>query len=231
MRTKLYVGTRRSEELEEYFVYFLKIGAIILSVVTMIVLYLGERNEKSLDEMYGETTSYTLTQKQLSLDELMWRYIDSLPLPKEEVESQEISIEYVSNQVIPNYTEEDIYLLAQLMYAEEEGFLSEYQEDPEKVEEVFKLCGSAVLRRVQHQYLGSTTIRDVIFKDGQYADRTLIILEEGQEVPELVYSWAEDLLVFGPIGPKGMIYQSESKQGEEYKQIGNQIFGIEPKYN
>lgn len=50
-------------------------------------------------------------------------------------------------------------------------------------------------------------------------------------MPDIVYTWAEELLRKGPIGPNNLIYQSESQQGEEYELIDNQYFGIEPKYS
>ena len=123
-------------------------------------------------------------------------------------------------------------LLAQLMYAEEGVFITKYYDkDPKKVERVFKLAGSVVLRRKENGYMDAKTIHDVIYSKGQYHSKTKQRIEKGQDVPDMVYDWAEDLLVDGAIGPKGLMYQAEFMQGKLYEKIWNQIFCVDAKYN
>ena len=131
----------------------------------------------------------------------------------------------------PEYNETDLELLAQLMYAEEGVLLAKYDKEPEKVERVFKLAGSVVIRRMENNYLGATTLKEVVYTKGQYALQTLEKVSQGQDVPSIVYVWAKELLTEGPIGPKGLIFQAEFEQGEVYDRIYNQVFGVETKYN
>ena len=116
------------------------------------------------------------------------------------------------------------------MIAEEEEFLSMLEQNPKIVERVFKLAGSVVIHRADNNYRGATTIQEVVFSKGQYANRTLEKVTEGQEIPDIVYEWAEELLENGAIGPNNLIYQSETLQGNRYEVIGNQYFGTEPSY-
>ena len=119
------------------------------------------------------------------------------------------------------YTEEDIDLLARLMYAEVGVFLKTMNE--EDAMEAFLLTGSVVLNRWKNPYFGWDDLEAVIYADGQYQ-----CVRNGSinnNPPEEVYEWAEELLQSGPIGPDNMIFQSTLKQGTStYKKIGNTYF-------
>lgn len=147
---------------------------------------------------------------------------------QEEKESQEEEIEEEVFEEKP-INQNDKELLAQLMYAEEGVYLQKYKDDPEKAEKVHKLAGSVVIHRMENHYMGVETIEDVIYAKGQYHTQTQKRVTNGQDVPEIVYEWAEELLTDGALGPEGLIYQSEFKQGRVYTQIGNQFFGVEEK--
>lgn len=147
---------------------------------------------------------------------------EAIPVIIETTQIQEDIIEIKENEKNAGYTEEDVELLARLMYAEE-GVLLQRQ-SMENAELAHKLCGSVVLHRTKRNYLGASTIKETIYAKGQYADTTLQKLDV-QEAPEIVKQWAEELLSEGSIGPENMIYQSEFPQGEVYIQIDNQYFG------
>ena len=116
------------------------------------------------------------------------------------------------------YCSNDIKLLANIMYIEEE----EYQDDLD-AELVFKMAGSVVLNRMLSD-LFPNTIEGVIYQEGQYAQETLDKIGNVY-IPEKVYMWAEDLLRDGPIGPENLVFQSQFEQGDQvYWTYGNQIF-------
>ena len=116
------------------------------------------------------------------------------------------------------YSSNDIDLLANLMYIEEE----QYQND-EDAELIFKMAGSVVLNRMESD-LFPNTIEGVIYQEGQYSQETLDKIGNVY-IPEKVYMWAEDLLKNGPLGPENMVFQSEFNQGDQiYWTYGNQIF-------
>lgn len=204
--------------------------AVIFVIVTIGVLYWGEKNVQALEQIEENSDidkSYIYAERQ-PLKECVKEYIDSLPMPNMEIYEEPIIIQ--EEESYYNYTEEDIEFLAQTMFAEEEGFLRQLEDNPELVERVFKLAGSVVIHRADNNYRGATTIQEVVFTEGQYAKRTQQKVTEGQEMPDIVYIWAEELLSNGPIGPHNLIYQSESQQGDSYDMIGNQFFGKEPNY-
>lgn len=210
---------------------------ILLEVVLAILLIMSVRSAKELQLLEENVESFPIYEERIPVRESEKRYIESLPLPEEtEYAAQELVIEETvpqenseDNQIL-GYTSNDIYILAQIMHAEEGVFFREYSTDPEKVERVHKLAGSVVLHRLENHYMGSSTILEVLYAPSQYDLQTVNRVEEGQDIPEIVYQWAEDLLRDGPLGPRGLIFQSEFNQGEVYEEIGNQKFGIDPRY-
>ena len=122
----------------------------------------------------------------------------------------------------------DVDLLANIMYAEEGVFI---ENDPENAEIAHKLCGSVVLHRMEVNFGGATTMEEVLNAENQYAGATKRRIRNGQEIPEVVYKWAEELLTTGPIGPRNMVYQAQFKQGKVYDKIGNQYFCISDKFS
>jgi len=119
-----------------------------------------------------------------------------------------------------DYTEEDVMLLAQVMYAEVGIFLQTQTEEDAKRAHI--LTGSVVINRVRTGIWGDT-IKDVIYAPGQYQ-----CVDDGNinnEPPEEVIKWAEILLEYGPEGPDDMIFQSQFEQGTStYDKIGNTYF-------
>lgn len=203
----------------------IKIGTVILSIVAVIALYKGEQVLKEANEVLARCEQNSSYVETLSVEEQFWKYIDSLEVPEQ---VQEVVNEITSVE----YTQKDVELLAQLMYAEEGIFFRNYSENPQEVERVHKLAGSVVLHRAEIGYRGEKTVKGTIYSKGQYAEQTLDRVTQGQDIPEIVYTWAEELLLKGALGPRGMIYQAEFEQGDEtYDEIGNQYFCIESKYN
>lgn len=208
--------------------------AVALIFIGIGVLYWGEKNIQALELIAEnpEVDKEYIYSERKSVDECMKEYIDSLPIPAIEIEYEiETNIDTVetNEQAYMLYTEEDVEFLAQTMYAEEGIFFAKYKDDLELVEKVHKLAGSVVIHRADNEYRGATTIQQVVFTEGQYAKQTLEKICEGQEMPDIVYVWAEELLRDGPIGPNNLIFQSEFEQGDKYGEpIGNQYFGTDP---
>lgn len=124
-----------------------------------------------------------------------------------------------------NYTEEDLELLARLMYAEVGVFIETLPE--EEAREAHILTGSVVLNRVRVQLGGAQTIEEVIYYHigDTYQYGCVVNGTINNEPPEVVYEWAREILENGPQGPSDMIYQATFRQGTStYTQIGNTYF-------
>lgn len=208
------------EERDSVIEHLVRIGTDILPIVAILFLCItwliiqvdiwklgvGANNDTEVNtEIYAE---------RIPVKEMMDYYIASLPIPEETLE--------ISSQ--QSYTEEDVELLARLMYAEVGVYIYKFPED--EAEYIHKLTGSVVIHRKNMNYRNAETIQDVIHDDGQYA-----CVDNGsinQEVPEIVYEWAEELLRDGPIGPENMIFQAQFEQGSaRYDHVGNQYFCLE----
>ena len=146
----------------------------------------------------------------------------------QKLDNMEVKEQEITASGINPYTREDVNLLAKIMYAEEGVFFGQYYAtEPEKVEETFKLAGSVVLNRQKYHYMDAITIKDVLYSKGQYANATIRNVNSNQDIPDLVYVWAEDLLKTGPIGPEGLVYQAQFIQGDMvYKHNWNQYFCV-----
>ena len=104
-----------------------------------------------------------------------------------------------------DYTDEDVEILAGVMYGE--NYISGTYE--------MMLTGSVVLNRVVDIRFPNTIKKVVYQKDGkyeQYAPRTKNLLGS-DEVPKICYTLARILLEYGSIAPKNVIYQAHFKQG------------------
>lgn len=225
---------RRRNRITRILERFLTKLAVVFVFIGIGVLYWGEKNIQALALIAEnpEVDKEYIYAERKPVDECVKEYIDSLPMPEMEIEYEiETNIDTTENneQVYMPYTEEDVEFLAQTMYAEEGKFFAIYKDNLELVEKVHKLAGSVVIHRADNEYRDATTIQQVVFTKGQYAEQTQERVREGQEMPDIVYVWAEELLRDGPIGPNNLIYQSESQQGDQYGEpIGNQYFGTEP---
>ena len=71
------------------------------------------------------------------------------------------------------------------------------------------LTGSVVLNRAYYCSWCPDTIEGVLFQKGQYASHTVNNLKSCK-IPDKVQQLAEYLLIFGPICPKNVIYQSQN---------------------
>ena len=128
------------------------------------------------------------------------------------IEPEIIEVEVIKEVEVPattwsyDYTQEDIDILAAVMYGEEH---------PDRYE--MMLAGSVVLNRVKDPRFPDT-IKEVVYQiDGpfeQYAPRTKGFI--GKDLPEECYRLAEILLRYGPIAPGEVIYQAHFNQGEVF---------------
>ena len=128
------------------------------------------------------------------------------------IEPEIIEVEVIKEVEVPaptwsyEYTQEDIDILAAVMYGEEH---------PDRYE--MMLAGSVVLNRVKDPRFPDT-IKEVVYQiDGpfeQYAPRTKGFI--GKDLPEECYRLAEILLRYGPIAPGEVIYQAHFNQGEVF---------------
>lgn len=211
-------------------------GIVTLISAVMILLLMavnGDQKLKLLEETLIQGNS-SLVCERIPVKDCMKHYIDTLPIPEqevldetEEVESVTIAVEKASARVEEveaertGYTvcEDEVLLLARLMHAEE-GVLR-VKLPYEDAKKAHMLCGSVALNRLNMHYLGDTTITEVIYAPGQYE----CIKNLNQAVPEETIEWARELIENGPIGPSNMIYQAEFEQGSStYAHIGNQYF-------
>lgn len=209
---------------------YIEMILLLLVVIMMFTFGKNEAIKKVNMTSYADKISITGNLKHVVESSYHIKKLSFLGVEKAEVLVREIDIVGEKNNSL-KYNPTDKEILAQLMYAEEGVFLNKYEEKPEEVERVFKLAGSVAIRRMEHNYKGAESLADVVYTEGEYAFQTVQKVRQGQDVPTIVYVWAEELLVEGPIGPKGLIYQAQFEQGEVYDRIGNQIFGIDPKYN
>lgn len=128
------------------------------------------------------------------------------------IEPEIIEVEVIKEVEVPaptwsyEYTQEDIDILAAVMYGEEH---------PDRYE--MMLAGSVVLNRVKDSRFPDT-IKEVVYQiDGpfeQYAPRTKGFI--GKDLPEECYRLAEILLRYGPIAPSEVIYQAHFNQGDVF---------------
>ena len=202
------------EERENVIEHLVRIGivAILLLCITWLIIQV-DTWKLGVGTNDDTEINTEISVERIPVAEMMDYYIASLPVPEEILE--------ISSQ--QSYTQEEVELLAKLMYAEVGIYLYKFTED--EAEYIHKLTGSVVIHRRNMNYRKAETIQDVIYDDGQYACVDNGSIE--QEVPEIVYKWAEDLLRDGPIGPENMIYQAQFKQGsKEYDHVGNQYFCV-----
>ena len=140
-----------------------------------------------------ETLNYVISEKMSMLEE-------------NEEYLEEIS-EYVFNgEWNYEYTQDDIDILAAVMYGEE--YPNRYE---------MMLAGSVVLNRVLSPDFPNN-IHDVVYQKSekyeQYAPRTKGFI--GKELPEECYRLAEILLQYGPIAPRSVVYQAHFNQGRVF---------------
>lgn len=106
-----------------------------------------------------------------------------------------------------DYTQEDVNILAAVMYAE----------NYESGRWEMMITGSVVLNRVLSRIFPNS-IYEVVYqiddKYEQYAKRTKNLI--GTQLPEECYELAEILLKYGPVAPPDVLYQAHFKQGPTF---------------
>ena len=114
------------------------------------------------------------------------------------------------------YTEEDIKILAGVMYAE--NYVSGRWE--------MMLTGSVVLNRVLSDKFPNT-IKDVVYQSNgkyeQYAGRTKRLIGSDEVKPEC-YELAKILLEYGPVAPPEVVFQAHFNQGNVYWEYNGEQF-------
>lgn len=133
----------------------------------------------------------------------------------ENEESEEIKEPYF------NYTEEDVYLVGNMTFHEENILFCKVSE--EKAIRATRLAASCLVNRAKMNYFGfGRTIQSQI-KPSQYASFSKITATKQKDVPDIFYEIAEDIMKNGPEVSERLVFQSEFKQGDSN--------GIEPIYN
>ena len=167
------------------------------------------REHKDNEERLANELADAIQQRSELEEELFAEKARKLELKPEIVEVEvikEIEVEVPVPAWNYEYTQEDIDILAAVMYGEE--YPNRYE---------MMLAGSVVLNRVKDPRFPDT-IKAVVYQfDGQYeqyAPRTKGFI--GKDLPEECYRLAEILLRYGPIAPGEVIYQAHFNQGEVF---------------
>lgn len=128
-----------------------------------------------------------------------------------------------SNEDYYTYTEEDVHMLGDLMYAGTEGALEGVSE--KNKERAMKLWGQVALN--WKNLYSDKKLEDVIFSQ--------IYNQETQDkignidTPKKVYKWAEELLQDGSYAPGNLLhaFNAPDEDYEEYDHIGNIYFYLD----
>lgn len=161
--------------------------SFLLTVVTSLIAYTGLKDR----EAYIVYKDLNNTGYELNLEE-----VEAMASPKN------IEVAKTVELVEDNISEEDIDLLARLLFAEAG---SDWISD-----DTIYYVGSVVLNRVNSD-LFPDTLYDVIYQDGQYSCTWSGAIYN--EPTERCYRIAEDLLRNGSRLPEGVLFQAEFTQG------------------
>lgn len=111
-----------------------------------------------------------------------------------------------------SYTEDELYMLSHLIYAEAGGEGDTHQ----------RYVGSVVLNRMKHPDYPNT-MKGVIFQKGQYSCTWNGHYEKTPSKQAIEN--AKYVLTYGSVLPANVIYQAQFRQGSGvYKQMGNTYF-------
>ena len=114
---------------------------------------------------------------------------------------------------VPNYTQEDVQLLAEVIYWEN------WYTDKEKTTAYW--TGAVVMNRVKSEKWPNT-IQGVVYQKGQYSTTKYFFTKE---LPDECYQLARDILENGtPDVPKDVVFQATFKQGEIWKELNGEVF-------
>ena len=119
-----------------------------------------------------------------------------------------------SSAAVPNYTQEDINLLAEVMYHEN------WNTDSEHLAAYY--TGAVVMNRVKSKEWPNT-IKEVLYQKGQYSTTKKFFTKE---IPAECYELAEMILRDGtPDVPENVIFQSMRKLGKgTWKKVNTDYF-------
>ena len=119
-----------------------------------------------------------------------------------------------SSAAVPNYTQEDINLLAEVMYHEN------WNTDSEHLAAYY--TGAVVMNRVKSKEWPNT-IKEVLYQRGQYSTTKKFFTKE---IPAECYELAEMILRDGtPDVPENVIFQSMRKLGKgTWKKVNTDYF-------
>ena len=120
----------------------------------------------------------------------------------------------LSSAATPNYTQEDINLLAEVMYHEN------WNTDSEHLAAYY--TGAVVMNRVKSKEWPNT-IKEVLYQKGQYSTTKKFFTKE---IPAECYELAEMILRDGtPDVPENVIFQSMRKLGKgTWKKVNTDYF-------
>ena len=119
-----------------------------------------------------------------------------------------------SAEARPAYTQEDVNLLAEVIYHEN------WYTDGDHLAAYY--TGAVVMNRVRSSYWPNS-IHDVLYQKGQYSTTKYFFTEE---LPEEVYIMAEEILKNGTDDvPENVTFQAMRKQGRgTWKKVGTDYF-------
>ncbi len=125
------------------------------------------------------------------------------------------------------YTQEDIYLVGNTVF-HEVGVL-QYRCTEEDAMKALRMTASCVVNRAKMNYMFlGRSIQEQVYNEDQYASYKEISNTKQDDVDEIFYQIAEEILQNGPVVSERLVFQSEFKQGEEVEHIDNQWFGLLP---
>lgn len=179
---------------------------IVVAVVVAVPICVMAYNER-MDRIYTpvvdyEEPIYLETESEIESETETEEVIEEVTEITQEVTESTEHNEVVNVGYPGIITEEDIDLLAHLLYAEAGSSWI--------ADETLYYVGSVVLNRVNSKYFPDT-LYDVIYQKGQYActwDGNI----EKDPTPRC-YEIAEDLLKNGSVLPENVVYQASFKQG------------------
>ena len=127
-----------------------------------------------------------------------------------------LSIGQAHTEAAPKYTQEDINLLAEVIYWEN------WHTDKEHLAAYY--TGAVVMNRV-HSQDWPNSIESVLYQKGQYSTTKYFFTEE---LPAEVYEMAERILRDGTDDvPEGVIFQSMRPLGKVWKKVNTDYFCFE----
>lgn len=182
----------------------LAICAIVAVVITEVISCSQDAKAYEFYDSYSYpmATSYVTPSKEIVVDHTA----------EFDVEAEDI--EYVDSE--PQYSEEDLDLLARLMTAE---MGSEWVSD-----EVQLYVGSVPLNRMKSDAFPGETLYDVIYQEGQYSPTWTGAINNTPD--ERTIENAKKLLTEGSVLPENVVFQANFKQGDGvYYEYYDEILG------